>query len=203
MPFLISRKYPNTKWTALNLINDKSSNWFKGIDIIKDRFDSRFFYHINLIKDDEFSGFLIMSIDCLLIETLMQFYLGIDSTEINYRGNHWKAFKDFFKQSEHFKIDFKTNRICHIFYQHFRCGLLHQAQTKQNSLIKICQANLLDLVDSLDISEGLVIDRKQFHHKLELEFADFMQKLSDNENNFKGQNLRQNVIKKMDIICAE
>lgn len=203
MPFAISSKYQNTHWTVLNLTDDRSLKWTVGIDIIKDRFESRFLKHINLIKDDEFSGFLIMSIDCLLIETLMQFYLGVDNTDINYSGNHWKSFKDFFKQSKHFNTDFKTNKLCRTFYQHFRCGLLHQAQTKQKSLIKICQANILTLVDTKDISKGLVIDRKQFHYKLELEFNDYLQKLSDNENNFEGQNLRDKAIEKMKIICAE
>lgn len=98
MPFKISKKYYNTNWTDLGLIDENGDNWTNAIKIIEDRFQSRFFNQIDKIKDDEFSGFLIISIDCLLIETLMQFYLGVDNTEIYYRGRHWKAFKDFFKQ---------------------------------------------------------------------------------------------------------
>ena len=98
MPFKISEKYLNTYWTDLNIVDDSSTNWTNGISVIKDRFDSRFFNQIDKIKDDEFSGFVVMAIDCLLIETLMQFYLGVDSTEINYRKNHWKAFRDFFNK---------------------------------------------------------------------------------------------------------
>ena len=182
MPFKISKNYFNTHWTALNLVDDTSNNWTDGILIIKDRFESRFFNQIEKIKDDEFSGFIIMSVDCLLIETLMQFYLGVDNTEINYIRNHWKAFNDFFKNSGQFNSEFKTVKICKTFYNQFRCGLLHQAQTKEKSLIKICQTNFLTLVDINNVEKGLIIDRTQFHNKLVLEFNDYIQKLTHNKN---------------------
>ena len=202
MSFSISKKYKNVDWVNLNLIDDNSKNWSIGISIIEDRFKSRFFDHINSIKNHEFSGFLIMSIDCLLIETLMQFYLGIESTETNYSGQQWKSFKDFLINSKHFNADFSTIKKCKVFYKHFRCGLLHQAQTKQKSRIKINQLNFLELVDLTNIEEGLIIDRKQFHNKLSLEFEDYIQKLKDNGNNFQGQNLREKAINKMNMICT-
>ncbi|ESU18999.1 hypothetical protein FCR2A7T_24110 [Flavobacterium cauense R2A-7] len=202
MPFAISKKYENIDWINLNLTDDASKDWSMGISIIEDRFKSRFFNHINLIKNDEFSGFLTMSIDCLLIETLMQFYLGIENTETNYRGEQWKSFKDFLIYSKHFNADFSTNKKCKIFYQHFRCGLLHQAQTKHKSRIKINQSNFVVLANSTNIDEGLIIDRKQFHDKLILEFEDYIQRLKDNKDNFQGQNLRIKAIDKMNLICV-
>jgi len=203
MPFKISENFLNTYWISLNLIDDNSDNWTNGISVIKDRFESRFFNQIDKIKDDEFSGFVVMSVDCLLIETLMQFYLGVDNTEINYRGNQWKAFKDFLKNSSHFNSDFKTNKICETFYKQFRCGLLHQAQTKEKSLIKICQTDFLALADTNNPEVGLIIDRTQFHNKLVSEFNEYIQKLTNNENNFLGDNLRIKAIDKMKIICTE
>lgn len=203
MPFKISEKYQNTDWKSLNLLDDNNVNWTDGISIIKDRFFSRFFSQIEKIKDDEFSGFVVMSIDCLLIETLMQFYLGVDNTEVNYKSEQWKVFKDFFKNSTYFKADFKTNKICKTFYQQFRCGLLHQAQTKEKSLIKICQTNLLTLADTKNVKVGLIIDRTQFHNSLFSEFNEYIQKLTDNKNNFAGENLRIKAILKMDLICKE
>lgn len=202
MPFAISKKYKNIDWINLNLTDDVNKDWSIGISIIEDRFKSRFFNHINLIKNDEFSGFLTLSIDCLLIETLMQFYLGIENTEINYRGEQWKSFKDFLINSKHFNTDFSTLKKCKIFYQHFRCGLLHQAQTKHKSRIKINQSNFVVLANPTNIDEGLIIDRKQFHNKLILEFEDYIQRLRDNKDNFQGQNLRIKAIDKMNLICV-
>jgi hypothetical protein len=195
--FKISKKYKNTDWNNLNLTDDLSNRWEQGIEIIKDRFESRFFTHIDKIKGDKFSGFVIMSIDCLIVETLMQFYLGLKETQTPQS----KAFQYFFRNSPHFQSDFKTNIMCQIFYNHFRCGLLHQAETKQKSRIKIRQTKLLCLVNDSNINDGLIIDREQFHAKLLLEFKDYIKKLEDNKTNFRGENLRKKAILKMDMIC--
>lgn len=203
MPFKISKKYINTDWSNLSLKGDSDLNWTNAIPIIKDRFESRFFNQIDKIASDEFSGFIVMSIDCLLIETLMQFYLGVDNTEINYRGNHWRAFRDFFHQSSYFNTIFNSDDICETFYKQFRCGLLHQAQTKEKSLIKIYQENMVSFSDIADVKFGLIIDRIQFHQNLILEFEDYIDKLSTNKNNFQGQNLRMKAINKMKLICSE
>lgn len=203
MTYKISKKYTNKDWFDLRLVDQNSDNWTSAIEIIKDRFESRFFNQIDKIKHDEFSGFVIMSIDCLLIETLMQFYLGAESTETNYKREHWRAFKDFFKNSRHFNSDFKTNKICKVFYKQFRCGLLHQAQTKEKSRIKVCQKEFLTYADKTNLENGLIIDRGMFHEKLESEFHDYIQRLRDNENNFKSDNLRTKAIYKMDLICND
>lgn len=203
MSFKISEKYKNTDWTSLNLVDENSENWNKAISIIEDRFNSRFFNQINRLKKNELSGFLIMSIDCLLIETFMQFYLGKESTEDSYSGNQWKSFKDFLKNSNHFNSEFNTNKKCHVFYKHFRCGLLHQAQTKGNSKIKINQPAMLTFIDQSNIEIGLIIDRKEFHKRLTKEFEDYLERLRNNEANFKGENLRINGLAKMNLITKE
>lgn len=200
--YKISKQYYNTNWKDLKLTDASSAKWDEGISIVQDRFESRFFKHIDEIKDDGFSGFVIMSISCLLIETLMQFYTGHNSTEDNpsYRGNQWKSFRDFLKNSPHFNTYFTTNKICRVFYRHFRCGLLHQAQTKEESKIKICTGNLISHVDST-IENGLIVDREIFYTNLKLEFEDYIRKLSNNEMSFNNENLREKCILKMDTIC--
>lgn len=200
MAFRISKKYKSSDWLSLGIVDTNDKNWDKAADIIKDRFDSRFFSHITLIEKKEFSGFLIMSIDCLIIETLMQFYLGVSDTEEAYPRNQMKAFEDFFEHSSHFSADFDTPDKRREFYRQFRCGLLHQAEVKKKSLIKISQPDLLTLVNN-NPSEGLIINRKKFHEKLLLEFNDYLEKLKNNQTNFKGENIRDKAILKMNIIC--
>ena len=205
MSFKISPNYTNISWIDLRISYDSDDNWNKAVDIIKDRFESRFFIPLEKLKKDEYGGFIIMSIDCLLIETFMQFYLGIGSTDKypDYKGNQALSFRDFLLNSPHFKSEFKTEQICKIFYQHFRCGLLHQAQTKNNSKINIGKSEMLGLVDKDKISRCLLIDRNKFHKKLHKEFKDYLIKLKNNESNFLGQNFRKNCINKMDLICKE
>lgn len=202
MTFRISKKYKNSDWLRLGLVDSIDKNWDNAIDIIKDRFDSRFFSHIAIIEKKEFSGFLIMSVDCLIIETMMQFYLGVRDTEVSYRGNQIMAFEDFLEYSPHFSADFDTPNKRQEFYKQFRCGLLHQAEIKKKSLIKISPPELLTLVNN-NASEGLIINRKKFHEKLLLEFNDYLEKLKTNQNNFKGESLREKAILKMNIICRQ
>ena len=202
MSFKISKNFLNSDWQNLNITDDNSNNWPDAISIIKERFESRFFDQISQIRGDEFSGFVIMSIDCLIIETMMQFYLGIDNTEEVYKGKQWEVFRDFFTQSRYFNMAFNTDEVCQVFYKQFRCGLLHQAQTKGKSLIRVYGSDFLSLADVNDVKAGLIVDRHQFHKSLLLEFGDYIEKLTHNNDNFNGQNLRKNSILKMNLICS-
>jgi len=94
----ISPKYRKSHWQKAHEKND----WGKMVEIFEDRIKGRFLKPISLIENDhnigEFSGFSILALDCLIIETLNQFYSGTDETE----GAHDKAFWKFFKNSEFF-----------------------------------------------------------------------------------------------------
>lgn len=179
-------------------------NWTKAIDIVKDRFYSRYFNPIEkLINSTDKSisnncGFIIMSTDCLLVETINQFYMGIGSTEEMYSRNNWMAFRDFFCHSSNF-TEFKANRnLVNIFYKQIRCGLLHQAETKSLSLINIKEKSIVKAIDNLeDYSKGIVINRNLFHQALKGDFDKYIENLSDHTCvNYYGENLREMFIKK-------
>lgn len=197
----ISPKYRASSYLALKLEVYKNDNWKEATKIFNDRIQGRFVAPVDAIVDHasyairEFSGFAILSIDCLIIETLNQFYKGTDETT----GNNWEAFRDFFNGSQHFKAEFPTSKICKIFYSHFRCGLLHQAQTKKQSKIRYGEERMIQLVDSTDINKGLIVDRKLFHDALKLEIKDYIKKLK-NPAASEHHTLRHNFIKKMEYI---
>ena len=130
----------------------------------------------------------------MIIETLNQFYNGLDET----KGKHWKAFWYVFKNSPHFKPSFSPKKA-ETFYGHFRCGILHQAQTKANSVVRICRPKMIEEVNPEKISDGLIVDREIFHKALESEIADYKQKVKSSEPEHKT--LRDNFIKKMNCIC--
>jgi hypothetical protein len=82
------------------------------------------------------SGFLIMAVSCLLIETLQSFLEGWDDSD----GKSKTAFDDFFRLNAdlfpNFKNSFpmvphpkKPGKNIGAFYLHIRCGILHQAET--------------------------------------------------------------------------
>jgi hypothetical protein len=194
---LISPNYRVSHWKNAFESND----WEKMVDIFKDRIEGRFLKPIRLIANDcaigEFSGFSILALDCLIIETLNQFYLGIPKTPMRRIED---AFVNFFKNSEIFNKNFSDDDISRIFYDHFRCGILHQAQTKGKSVVRIDRSVMIQLVDESDISKGLIINRRLFHDAVEKEITNYIEKLE--KGGQENHQLRENFIKKMEFICS-
>ena len=87
----ISPKYRSSHWQKAHA----DSDWDSMVEIFRDRIEGRFLKPIRLIAEDrdigEFSGFSILALDCLIIETLNLFYSGLNETE----GAHDKAFWNF------------------------------------------------------------------------------------------------------------
>lgn len=80
-------------------------DWIQMTIIFNDRLEGRFLKPIRLIESDQrisnFSGFSILALDCLIIETLQQFYDDTDESESV--GN---SFTNFLTNSEFFKTFF-------------------------------------------------------------------------------------------------
>lgn len=200
----ISPKYECSDWTNLKLCKNFSKDWCRGADIVHDRIHGRYLAQIEVLDEHLdpdiwlYSGFLIMAVDCMVIETLNQFHLGIGDTNEKYRKRNWESFKDFFTRSEFFKNDFDDEKA-HIFYDHIRNGLLHQAQTKEKSLINIKRPSMLTQVTPSNLSDGIIVNRDLFHEALVKEFEQYIKKLKTNDKEF--DDLRQKCIKKMETIC--
>lgn len=176
-----------------------NDDWPLMVCLFKDRLSGRFLEPIKLIEQDAtigpFSGFSILALDCLLIETLNQFYQGLDETP----EDHQKQFWLFFKGSEYFKKHF-TRKAAEVFYSHVRCGLLHQAQTKRQTFIRADQPAMIRASNG-NLSNGIIVDRTKFHQALELEVASYVAKLERGSE--ADSDLRANFLKKMQIICGE
>ncbi|UIR31507.1 hypothetical protein LZP85_06905 [Priestia flexa] len=85
-------------------VNSNNSDWHTAIEIFRDRIDGRFLRVTKkLLKECEgdeslSTAFSIMALNCLLIETLQQFYTGSDATS---RPNE-EAFVNFLMNSPYF-----------------------------------------------------------------------------------------------------
>lgn len=171
----ISPHYTTKDWKILDLSKPANADWQRAVDIFHDRIQGRFLAPIEAMRNHadqmiaEFSGFTILAIDCLLIETLGQFYKGIDQTPARQHEQH---FIDFFQQSKYFSAHFNAATGA-IVYKHFRCGILHQAQTKKKSKVRYGEPSMVQLVDPADINQGLIIDRDKLHLALLAEVSDY------------------------------
>ena len=197
----ISPHYRKDDWKSLDLTKMESHDWKKGVDIFLDRINGRFSVPIDRVvhypdwEVSEFSGFIVIAIDCLLIETLNQFYRGDNETI----RDHSDAFWEFFSRSKFFQKEFNTKSKAKIFYQHFRCGILHQAQTKKLSRIRINMPQMVLESKKGDLSAGLIIDRNLFHQALLAEIDDYAKRLKSPSNKIDYE-LRNKFLKKMSYI---
>ena len=124
----ISPKFRVADWAALDLSKEK--DWKKATAIIADRLDGRFFKMVERIQDEDFSGFAVLALDCLLIESLQQFKTGVEETPFRKCGEYFEAFLTAPEFDKHFDKDTALK-----FYNQFRCGILHQAEIKKSSRV--------------------------------------------------------------------
>lgn len=186
----ISPYFTDSDWLRLHFTDE--SDWQEAIKIFRDRIEGRFFIPIQRMVGYKFSGFAIIALDCLLVETIQQFKKGVYETP---KGKGFEYFEEFLTKTG-FKAYF-DKKLAMKFYKQIRCGIIHQAETKNSSTIR--KADSLPLVKLSDDGEGIVINRKKFHNQLESEFTKYLDELGKPFN----RTLRENFKKKMDYICRK
>ena len=67
----ISPKYTAAHWKALDVTNP--AHWPKAVRIVRDRLHGRFLHFADKCLKDDYSGFVVLAVDCLLAEALQQF----------------------------------------------------------------------------------------------------------------------------------
>lgn len=155
MPY-VSPQY--TKDDLLSLCNEEglspnSNNYIfeRAIAVFRDRIQGRFLDQIEALSDDiATNGFSIMALECLLIETLAQFREGLRHTrncskskytsflvEIDSVFGNFPPLSGFATLNDYHDQVYPDNKPPQnnalIFYDRIRSGILHQAQTSDNS----------------------------------------------------------------------
>jgi hypothetical protein len=185
----ISKSYSVQDWKALSFSDE--TDWQRAIGIFVDRIETRFLGFIRLIERREHSGFVVMALDCLLIETLEQFYKGVPETPFKKSKDY---FMNFLTTSSFGK--FFSQASAEVFYRQIRCGILHQAEIKGDSRILITRGKPLVTPSK---HGGLIINRKLFHGQLVKEYEDYVSRLRRNDP--PDQDLRSKFREKMNYIC--
>ena len=71
----ISPRYTADHWFALD--KDSREDWSKAAAIIEDRIRGRFLQYADECLTSQYSGFVVLAIDSLLLETIQQFKQGV------------------------------------------------------------------------------------------------------------------------------
>jgi hypothetical protein len=183
---LISPKYTAEDWTGADRTTE--AGWMLSVDILEDRINGRFIDFIDQILPNEYSGFVVLGLDALLIETLQQFHDGELQTE---DGMGAAKFAEFLTKTA-FAPDF-TKRTARRFYKEIRCGILHQAEVKGLTRIRRDGKRMVETTGN----GGLTINPVMFHERLKAVFATYCLGLRNPQNT----HLRTMMVKKMDGIC--
>ncbi|MGL6057900.1 MAG: hypothetical protein ACRC17_06260 [Culicoidibacterales bacterium] len=190
----ISPKYKKEDYRKIKLKLDScQEDWYKAVEIFDDRLNSRYFGVIDLLlktSEIETTGFSIMAINCLLIETLMQFRNGLDITPT--RRNK-EMYSDFLMRE--FTTIFTKEKVANNFYKNIRCAILHSAQTKKGSKLNADYNCGFTVKNS---SLNIEVNVQNFTKELQKYYSNYKSNLLEKTNN---SELRKNFIVKMDLLC--
>jgi hypothetical protein len=122
------------------------ANWEAAYEIcLGARLDSRYLKPIEAIRKMrkfEGEGFLILTIQCSIIEFLASLRLGLNFENrtkwgVNFKyGESGKLFKDFLRAQPPFSDHVRSEADAVDFYLNIRCALVHEAQTKNGWTVK-------------------------------------------------------------------
>jgi hypothetical protein len=157
----ISPTYTVDDWRAA--FQDEP-DWERAIDIVKDRIEGRFIRWIDLLLPNEFSGFAIIALDCLLLETLYGFLNG-ESTRDTKRAYCTILMKPPFSFDED---------LARSFYENVRNGIVHDTETRKGWLIRITRRTR---IVERDASGTWILDRTKFHTALKVAFENWIGEL--------------------------
>lgn len=186
----IAVNFTREDFLNLNLsVESDSSNWEKAVRIFNDRIKGRFLDPIRaLMKQDiNKNGFAVMALDCLLVETLYQFYNGVDKT-LGSNREQYTAFLQVIMPDV-----FGNRETAELFYLNIRCGILHSAQTKKGCQLTFNKEYVVERFEDKKIR----VNVEKFTEKLREYYKLYQHSLLCEDNELQ----RQAFIKKMNYIC--
>ncbi len=187
-----------TREIILNLDknNPDNKNWGKAIKYFEERFNKRYFDQLDILIHHNNNnikyncGFLIITIDCILIETLEQFYEG--KNEIKESD---LSFYNFSKRNEKLKSLFENRKDAGIFHGIVRSGLVHQAMTKKSSIINVKKKDMtINWIDVDNKKLGFEINRNNFHNCVIEEYKKYIQILKTGKDLVVLENFKQKLL---------
>lgn len=184
--------------------NDKNAEWKEAFELLHTRIKTRFLNPIDWILEKKHNvgeGFSVVALQCILIEFLEALYQGkIYTTSVTPRGFEYNSsrqlFCDFLMNHQPFSKYFTSKDNAQGFFDNVRCGLLHEAATKETSLINNAPTHNL-IVQFVDNDQkNMRVYRENFYQAI-LEFIK-----SYKSELLSSLELKINFIRKLDDICG-
>ena len=190
-PMKIAGEVGADEWPSLRTRLEvcEARAWQEAVNILRIRFRTRYLDHSRQLLGRQYSGFAVLAVDCAVVEALEQFRRGEPETP---RGKGQQFFRAFLTETR-FKDHF-SETTADLFYKTIRCGILHQAETKEDSLVKKKKADFV--VELAPSRKGLIINARRFHEELERALEDYATALLEG-----SADLRASFIRKMNYVA--
>lgn len=180
------------------------AEWESAFNLLYTRIKTRFLNPINWILEKRYDvgeGFSVVTLQCILIEFLEAFYQGkiftTSKTPRDFEYNSSKQlFCDFLMGHKPFSDHFTSKANANGFFDNIRCGLLHEAATKQTSRINNAPTHDMLVLFEENDSSNMRIYRENFYHAICEYIASYKTELLSNRT------LQINFIRKIDDICG-
>lgn len=213
------------KWKKLRTTLSKdytyNKDWESAIELFDTRLKRKFFNPVQSIIDEqklEGEGFTILTVQCSLIEMFSAFRKGeiynhkkkATSPAFEYNESR-KMFVDFLKSASIFKdifwesLDSKDKKNTTTlfdpedFYSSVRCGLMHEARTKNNWFINAAPRTIKVKTEKRFLQHSgdkKIVYRTVLHHRLLDYLTDYNSELR--QENKDGKKLRKFFARKLD-----
>lgn len=173
----ISPKYKEKDWDdAFN----GPENWDKAIDIVEDRIKGRWLNSADQLLCEPHSGFAILALDCIVLESLWGFIHGKGVPA----GSEQQVYRDILmRPSFGFSVE-----LCDSFRKLVRNGIMHDAETRHRWLVE--SSIPIHTIAQENGKGDCVLNRTEFHRVLTAVFQDWIAKLRGGDAELRG-NMRQ------------
>lgn len=181
---LISPHYHDRDWKRLDL-EDPSANeddWQSAADIVEDRVRGRLINWIDKIASDRFSGFAVVALDCILIESLY----GFENGEPSPKNAGDKVYREFLARPRFTPGGFDKKAI-RSFSKCIRNGITHDGETRKGWRIEknFPSGMILDKVQL-----WYRLNRTEFHKAVVTEFEEWLGKVRSRDDSAR-KNMRE------------
>jgi len=160
----ISPRYTERQWRAAFA---GSENWDAAINIVEDRIRGRWLDPAGRLLRDRHSGFAILVLDCVVLESLWGFMNG----KAIPRGREDQVYRDILT-GPRFRW---TAALSDSFRLFVRNGVVHDAETRNGWLVG--RTTPPTVVPQPDKAGGYRLNRTRFHRALQETFGDWIAEL--------------------------
>lgn len=185
-PLKLSPSYTEKQWNEA--FADGREDWDAGINIVEDRIKGRWLDTVDQLLNDPHSGFAILALDCIIMESLWGFMNG-KAVPI---GKEKHVYQDILT-GPHFGW---TSLQSEDFRRLVRNGIMHDAETRSRWLVKRTVPRVV--IARKDKNGDYELNRTKFHNALKATFKDWVAKLRKGDAELRG-----NMRKRMNEVIAK